>query len=80
MSEYQRALSTMGDSGAPWIDWLFRWCVVALVDTAEFLDISYEALNVYIFVFLMPLALVCSVFLNIYLLKRFQYEIFKARV
>ena len=42
MSEYQRALSTMGDSGAAWIDWLFRWCVVALVDVAHFLGISYE--------------------------------------
>ena len=75
MSEYQRALSTMGDSGAAWIDWLFRWCVVALVDVAHFLGISYEALNIYLFVFLMPLALFCSFLLNIYLLKRFYHEV-----
>ena len=57
MTEYERALSTMGDSGIQWIDILFRWCVVLLVDAAELLGISYEALHVYLFVFLLPLAL-----------------------
>ena len=35
MTEYKRALSTMGDLGIHWIDVLFRWCVVLLVDAAE---------------------------------------------
>ncbi len=80
MNEYERALSTMGDSGIQWIDILFRWCVVLLVDAAEVLDISYEALNVYLFVFLLPLALLCSGLLNIVLYGRFQNELAKARV
>jgi len=80
MTEYERALSTMGDSGIHWIDVLFRWCVVLLVDPAEVLGISYEALNVYLFVFLLPLALLCSGLLNIFLYKRFRDEVVKARV
>ena len=80
MTEYERALSTMGDSGIYWIDSLFRWCVVLLVDLADLLGISYEALNVYLFVFLLPLVLLCSGLLNIFLYKRFRDEVVKARV
>ena len=80
MTEYERALSTMGESGIHWIDALFRWCVVLLVDIADVLGISYETLNVYLFVFLLPVALICSGLLNIFLYKRFQDEVAKARV
>ena len=80
MSEYVRALSTMGDSGITWIDIIFRWCVVLLVDVAELLGISYEALNVYLFVFLLPIALLCSGLMNIYLFKRFRDEVGKTSV
>jgi len=80
MSEYERALSTMGDSGIHWIDELFRWCVVLLVDLAELMGISYEALNVYLFVFLLPIALLCSGLINIYLLRRFRNEVGKTSV
>ena len=80
MSEYERALSTMGDSGLVWIDVVFRWCVVLLVDVAELLGISYEALNVYLFVFLLPIALLCSGLMNIYLFKRFRDEVGKTSV
>ena len=79
MTEYERALTTIGDSGIHWIDVLFRWCVVLLVDLAEVLGLSYEALNVYLFVFLLPLALLCSGLLNIFLYKRFCDEVVKAR-
>ena len=80
MSEYERALSTMGDSGLVWIDVVFRWCVVLLVDVADLLGISYEALNVYLFVFLFPIALLCSGLMNIYLFKRFRDEVGKTSV
>ena len=80
MSEYERALSTMGDSGITWIDIIFRWCVVLLVDIAELLGISYEALNVYLFVFFFPIALLCSGLINIYLFKRFRDEVGKTSV
>ena len=80
MSEYERALSTMGDSGITWIDIIFRWCVVLLVDVADLLGISYEALNVYLFVFLLPIALLCSGLINIYLFRRFRDEVGKTSV
>ena len=80
MSEYERALSTMGDSGITWIDIIFRWCVVLLVDVAELLGISYEALNVYLFVFVFPIVLLCSGLMNIYLFKRFRDEVGKTSV
>ena len=79
MTEYERALSTMGDLGIHWIDVLFRWCVVLLVDAAEALGSSSEALDVYLFVFLLPLALLCSGLRNIFLYKRFRHEVVKAR-
>ena len=80
MTEYERALTTLGDSGVHWIDTLFRWCVVLLVDVAHFLGISYEALNVYFFVFLFPIALLCSGVANIYLFKRYRDEVSKTCV
>lgn len=51
---YQRALHTMGDSGVHWVDVLFKMCVVALVDLAQLLGISYEAINIWIFVIIWP--------------------------
>ena len=80
MTEYERALSTMGDSGIHWVDVLFRWCVVLLVDLADALGTSYEALNVYLFVFFLPSALLCSGLINIWLYKRFRDEVVKTRV
>ena len=80
MSEYERALSTIGDSGLLWIDDVFRWCVVLLVNVADLLGISYEALNVYLFVFLLPAVLLCSGLINIYLFKRFRDEVAKTRI
>jgi len=56
--EYLRALKTMGGSGINWIDAIFRYCVVLLVDIARFLDISYEELNIWVFVIIQPLIIV----------------------
>ena len=80
MSEYQRALTTMGDSGVPWIDALFYWCVVVLADIAEFLGISYEALNIYLFVFLLPSSLLVSLVINIVLYRKCRDEMVKTCV
>ena len=51
---YQRALNTMGGSGIDWIDTVFRICVVLLVDLADFLGVSYEEINIWIFVIIWP--------------------------
>ena len=56
--EYFRALKTMGGSGVNWIDAIFRYCVVLLVDLARVLGISYEALNIWVFVIIQPLIIV----------------------
>ena len=53
--EYIRALSTMGDSGVNWVDALFKLCVVFLVDLADLIGISYEEINIWIFVIIWPL-------------------------
>ena len=57
-SEYFQALKTMGGSGIDWIDAIFRYCVVLLVDLARVLGISYEALNIWVFVIIQPLMIV----------------------
>ena len=57
-SEYFRALKTMGGSGIDWIDAIFRYCVVLLVDLARVLGISYEVLNIWVFVIIQPLIIV----------------------
>lgn len=58
IEEYQRALATMGASGDDNINYVFKLCVVLLVDLANWLGISYEELNVWLFVIIMPIFLV----------------------
>ena len=53
--DYLRALKTMGGSGVNWIDAIFRYCVVLLVNIAKVFGISYEALNIWVFVIIQPL-------------------------
>jgi hypothetical protein len=48
----------MGGSGVNWIDALFRYCVVLLVNVAKALGISYEALNIWVFIIIQPLFIV----------------------
>ena len=54
-SEYLKAFNSMGESGIYWIDMVFNICVIALVDLARFLGISYEEINVWLFVVIWPL-------------------------
>ena len=53
--EYFRALKTVGGSGVNWIDAIFRYCVVLLVNMAKVIGISYEALNIWVFIIIQPL-------------------------
>ena len=59
----------MANSGIVWIDTIFDWCVYLLYDAAQLLGISYEEINVWLFVFILPLILVASLTLN-YLMWR----------
>ena len=54
MNKYIDAYNTMGNSGFEIIDFVFKICVILLVDLAEILGISYEALNIILFIFVQP--------------------------
>ena len=60
----------MANSGIYWIDVTFNWCVRLLYEVAGWLGITYEEINVYLFVIIGPLVLLTSILLNIYLLSK----------
>lgn len=67
--EYLKALTTLGDSGGPTIDYIFKLCVVLLNDLAQFLGTSYEAINIWIFVIIWPILTLYLIF-RVILLRR----------
>ena len=60
----------MANSGIPWIDITFDWCVRLLYEVAEVFGITYEEINIWLFVIIGPLALIISLMLNLYLVKK----------
>ena len=54
MNKYIDAYNSMGNSGFELIDFVFKLCVIVLVDLANLIGISYEAINIIIFIFLQP--------------------------
>ena len=44
----------MANSGIVWIDSIFNWCVIALVELAKLLGITYEEINVWLFCVIWP--------------------------
>ena len=58
MNKYVDAYNTMGNSGFELIDFIFKICVILLVDLAEMLGLSYEALNIIIFIIFQPALIV----------------------
>ena len=54
MNKYIDAYNSMGNSGFELIDFVFKVCVIVLVNLANLIGISYEAINIIIFVFLQP--------------------------
>ena len=67
--QYMKALATIGESGIGWIDGLFKLCVIFLVDFADLLGLTYEEINIYIFVIIWP-CLTLYQTIRIFLLKR----------
>ena len=45
----------MANSGIIWIDIVFDFCVRLLIDAAGFLGITYEEINVWLFVVIWPI-------------------------
>ena len=60
----------MANSGIVWIDATFDWCVRLLYSVAGFLGITYEEINVWLFVILFPMILTGSVILNLYFILK----------
>ena len=54
MDKYINAYNSMGNSGFELVDFIFKVCVFILVDLANLLTISYELINIIIFVILQP--------------------------
>lgn len=52
------AYKTMGNSGNQILDFIFKICVIFLVDLAKIVGISYEATDIIIFVILQPLLII----------------------
>ena len=76
-SEYVNAFNTMGESGIYWIDLIFKICVIALVDLASILGITYEEINVWLFVFIWPALTLYLILRNIFLRKKLRKLISK---
>ena len=51
----------MASSGIPWIDNVFNWSVIALVECAKLLGINYEEINVWLFCVAWPLVTLAMV-------------------
>lgn len=60
----------MANSGIYWIDVTFDWCVRLLYQVAQLIGITYEEINVWLFVIVMPIILVFSFSLNIWFIAK----------
>lgn len=58
----------MANSGIDWIDLTFDFCVRLLYEMASAIGITYEEINVWLFVIALPLLLAFSLALNLWLL------------
>lgn len=56
----------MANSGIYWVDVTFNWCVRLLYEIAGWLGITYEEINVWLFVVIVPIALILSLTLNMF--------------
>ena len=56
----------MANSGIYWVDITFDWCVRFLYIVADLLGITYEEINIWLFVIIGPISLLISIFLNYY--------------
>ena len=62
----------MANSGIYWIDITFDWSVNFLHKVAGLLGISYEEINIWLFVIICPISLLISIFLNYYFYKKIK--------
>ena len=70
---YKQAFVTMGESGIGWIDVVFRFCVIVLVEGAKAIGVTYEELNVWLFVIILPTVMIISLTLNIFITIKLRH-------
>ncbi len=58
-----------------WINIIFDWCVNLLVNFVNAIGVTYEALNVFIFVIMVPAVIGLSIAINLYFIwKSVRHE------
>ena len=62
----------MANSGIFWVDIIFDWCVKFLYGIADLFSITYEEINIWLFVIIGPLFFLISVCLNYYFYKKIK--------
>jgi hypothetical protein len=60
----------MANSGIPWIDTTFDWAVIALVECAKFMGITYEEINVWLFCVAWPASTIALIFWSLSLWRQ----------
>jgi hypothetical protein len=68
----------MGNSGIEWVDAIYDWAVIALVNMATYFGITYEEINVWVFVILMPIAFLSTASYVVFL--RFKIARMRRRI
>jgi len=69
---------TMANSGIEWVDIVFNWCVRLLYDWATFFGITYEEINIWIFIVVWPIITLAMAVWIVLLLR--QNQRLKARI
>ena len=64
----------MANSGIHWIDITFDYCVRLLYQVAGMMGITYEEINVWLFVIILPTILLSSFTLNLYFILRLNQK------
>ena len=57
-------------SNSTWINTTFEWCVEFLTYLAQDLGITYQALNVWLFVIIFPALLLVSLIINFHFISK----------
>ena len=63
---------TMANSGIEWVDIIFNWCVRLLYDWATFFGITYEEINIWIFIVIWPIVTLAMAAWIVLLLRQNQ--------
>lgn len=68
----------MANSGIEWVDIVFNWCVRLLDDWATFFGITYEEINIWVFIVIWPIVTLAMAAWIVLLLR--QNQRLKARI